>query len=190
MLVGAPNVETMTGRGTELSDMTRKSKVNVLCVQETRWKGSKDRKQGSSYTILVWIGREMELMLSLKEEYAVNVLEVKSVRVMNVKLEIQGVMMNVVSSYVPQVGCKMQEETRFWSELDEVEENIPREEGGVIGAHFSGHVGEGNRCDEEVMGKFDVKERNLGGQMVEDFAKTMEMAVVFFYFQKKKERDK
>ncbi|KAK3514089.1 hypothetical protein QTP70_003206 [Hemibagrus guttatus] len=57
----------------------------------------------------------------------------------------------------------------------------------VIGADFNGHVGEGNTGDEEVMGKFGVKERNLEGQMVVDFAKRMDMAVVNTYFQKREE---
>ncbi|KAK3524879.1 hypothetical protein QTP86_011079 [Hemibagrus guttatus] len=45
----------------------------------------------------------------------------------------------------------------------------------------------GNRGDEEVMGKFGVKERNLEGEMVVDFAKRMDMAVVNTYFQKREE---
>ncbi|KAK3528840.1 hypothetical protein QTP70_011763 [Hemibagrus guttatus] len=65
---------------------------------------------------------------------------------MNLKLEIEGVMLNVVMGYAPQVGC-----------------------------------------DEEVMGKFGVKERNLEGQMVVDFAKRMDMGVVNTYFQKREE---
>ncbi|KAK3530294.1 hypothetical protein QTP86_023917 [Hemibagrus guttatus] len=40
------------------------------------------------------------------------------------------------------------------------------------------------RVDEEVMGKFGVKERNLERQKVVDFAKRMDMAVVNTYFQK------
>ncbi|KAK3557311.1 hypothetical protein QTP70_026610 [Hemibagrus guttatus] len=39
----------------------------------------------------------------------------------------------------------------------------------------------------EVMGKFGVKERNLEGQMVVDFTKRMDMAVVNTYFQKREE---
>ena len=41
----------------------------------------------------------------------------------------------------------------------------------VIGADFNGHVGSGSRRDEEVMGRFGVRERYLGGQMVVGVAK-------------------
>ncbi|KAK3548230.1 hypothetical protein QTP70_005140 [Hemibagrus guttatus] len=91
--------------------------------------------------------------------------------------------MNAYSCY--KVGCELEEKERFWSELDEVMESIPTGERVVIGADFNGHVGEGNTGDEEVMGKFGVKERNLEGQMVVDFAKRMDMAVVNTYFQKR-----
>ncbi|KAK3557430.1 hypothetical protein QTP70_026628, partial [Hemibagrus guttatus] len=106
---------------------------------------------------------------------------------MSLKLEFEGVMLNVVSGYAPQVGCELEEKERFWSELDEVMESIPTGERVVIGADFNGHVGEGNTGDEEVMGKFGVKERNLEGQMVVDFAKRMDMGVVNTYFQKREE---
>ncbi|KAK3536363.1 hypothetical protein QTP86_007712 [Hemibagrus guttatus] len=106
---------------------------------------------------------------------------------MSLKLEIEGVMLNVVSGYAPQVGCELEEKERFWSELDEVMESIPTGERVVIGADFNGHVGEGNTGDEEVMGEFGVKERNLEGQMVVDFAKSMDMAVANTYFQKREE---
>ncbi|KAK3507199.1 hypothetical protein QTP70_010213 [Hemibagrus guttatus] len=85
------------------------------------------------------------------------------------------------------VGCELEEKERFWSELDEVMESIPMGERLVIGADFNGHVGEGNTGDEEVMGKFGVKERNLEGQMVVDFVKRMDMAVINTYFQKREE---
>ncbi|KAK3571059.1 hypothetical protein QTP86_001309 [Hemibagrus guttatus] len=181
----------MTGKGRELADMMERRKVDILCVQETRWKGSKARSIGAGFKLFYYgvDSKRNEVGVVLKEEFVRNVLEVKRVsdRVMSLKLEIEGVMLNVVSGYAPQVGCELEEKERFWSELDEVMESISTGERMVIGANFNGHVGEGNRGDEQVMGKFGVKERNLEGQMVVDFAKRMDMGVVNTYFQKREE---
>ncbi|KAK3565119.1 hypothetical protein QTP86_033175, partial [Hemibagrus guttatus] len=189
--IGTLNVGTMTGKGRELADMMERRKVDILCVQETRWKGSKARSIGAGFKLFYYgvDSKRNGVGVVLKEEFVRNVLEVKRVsdRVMSLKLEIEGVMLNVVSGYAPQVGCELEEKERFWSELDEVMESIPTGERVVIGADFNGHVGEGNTGDEEVMGKFGVKERNLEGQMVVDFAKRMDMAVVNTYFQKREE---
>ncbi|KAK3508380.1 hypothetical protein QTP70_025786, partial [Hemibagrus guttatus] len=189
--IGTLNVGTMTEKGRELADMMERRKVDILCVQETRWKGSKARSIGAGFKLFYYgvDSKRNGVGVVLKEEFVRNVLEVKRVsdRVMSLKLEIEGVMLNVVSGYAPQVGCELEEKERFWSELDEVMESIPTGERVVIGADFNGHVGEGNRGDEEVMGKFGVKERNLEGQMVVDFAKRMDMAVVNTYLQKREE---
>ncbi|KAK3525706.1 hypothetical protein QTP70_005883 [Hemibagrus guttatus] len=137
-------------------------KVDILCVQETRWKGSKARSIGAGFKLFYYgvDSKRNGVGVVLKEEFVRNVLE---------------------------VGCELEEKERFWSELDEVMESIPTSERVVIGADFNGHVGEGNTGDEEVMGKFGVKERNLEGQMVVDFAKRMDMGVVNTYFQKREE---
>ncbi|KAK3521400.1 hypothetical protein QTP70_004344 [Hemibagrus guttatus] len=178
-------------KGRELADVMERRKVDILCVQETRWKGSKARSIGAGFKLFYYgvDSKRNGVGVVLKEEFVRNVLEVKRVsdRVMSLKLEIEGVMLNVVSGYAPQVGCELEEKERFWSELDEVMESIPMGERVLIGADFNGHVGEGNTGDEEVMGKFGVKERNLEGQMVVDFAKRMDMGVVNTYFQKREE---
>ncbi|KAK3570239.1 hypothetical protein QTP86_017140, partial [Hemibagrus guttatus] len=178
-------------KGRELADMMKRRKVDILCVQETRWKGSKARSIGAGFKLFYYgvDSKRNGVGVVLKEEFVRNVLEVKRVsdRVMSLKLEIEGLMLNVVSGYAPQVGCELEEKERFWSELDEVMESIPTGERMVIGADFNGHVCQGNTGDEEVMGKFGVKERNLEGQMVVDFAKRMDMAVVNTYFQKREE---
>ncbi|KAK3526520.1 hypothetical protein QTP70_030681 [Hemibagrus guttatus] len=178
-------------KGRELAGMMKRRKVDILCVQETRWKGSKAHSIGAGFKLFYYgvDSKRNGVGVVLKEEFVRNVLEVKRVsdRVMSLKLEIEGVMLNVVSGYAPQIGCELEEKERFWSELDEVMESIPTGERVVIGADFNGHVGEGNTGDEEVMGKFGVKERKLEGQMVVDFAKKMDMAVVNNYFQKREE---
>ncbi|KAK3561816.1 hypothetical protein QTP86_014395, partial [Hemibagrus guttatus] len=186
-----PEYPEKTRKGRELADMMERRKVDILCVQETRWKDSKARSIGAGFKLFYYgvDSKRNGVGVVLKEEFVKNVLAVKRVsdRVMSLKLEIEGVMLNIVSGYAPQVGCELEEKERFWSELDEVMESIPTGERVVIGADFNGHVGEGNTGDEEVMGKFGVKERNLEGQMVVDFAKRMDMGVVNIYFQKREE---
>ena len=103
------------------------------------------------------------------------------------KLDIEGVMMTVISTYALQVGCLTEEKDKFWTELDEVVESIPKEERLVMGADFNGHVGEGNRGDGNVMGRYGDKASNAEGQMVVDFATRMEMAVVNTYFKRREE---
>ncbi|KAK3573193.1 hypothetical protein QTP86_015101 [Hemibagrus guttatus] len=154
--------EKRKGKGRELADVMERRKVDILCVQETRWKGSKARSIGAGFKLFYYgvDSKRNGVGVVLKEEFVRNVLE---------------------------VGCELEEKERFWSELDEVMESIPTGERVVIGADFNGHVGEGNTGDEEVMGKFGVKERNLEGQMVVDFAKRMDMGVVNTYFQKREE---
>ncbi|KAK3566615.1 hypothetical protein QTP86_001540 [Hemibagrus guttatus] len=145
--IGTLNVGTMTGKGRELADMMERRKVDILCVQETRWKGSKARSIGAGFKLFYYgvDSKRNGVGVVLKEEFVRNVLEVKRVsdRVMSLKLEIEGVMLNVVSGYAPQVGCELEEKERFWSELDEVMESIPKGERVVIGADLNGHVGEG-----------------------------------------------
>ncbi|KAK3538591.1 hypothetical protein QTP86_006976 [Hemibagrus guttatus] len=151
---GARLCQYLQGKGRELADMMERRKVDILCVQETKWKGSKARSIGAEFKLFYYgvDSRRNGVGVVLKEEFVKNVLEVKRVsdRVMSLKLEIEGVMLNVVSGYAPQVGCELEEKERFWSELDEVMESIPTGERVVIGADFNRHVGEGNRGDEEV----------------------------------------
>ena len=49
--VGTLNIGTMTGRGTELADMMERRNVDILCLQETKWKGSKARNIGGGCKI-------------------------------------------------------------------------------------------------------------------------------------------
>ena len=41
--VGTLNVGTVTGKSRELADVMGRRQVDVLCVQETRWKGERAR---------------------------------------------------------------------------------------------------------------------------------------------------
>lgn len=45
------NVGTMTGRGREVVELMKMRRVNILCVQETRWKGNKAKELGEGYKL-------------------------------------------------------------------------------------------------------------------------------------------
>ncbi|KAI5620344.1 hypothetical protein C0J50_20114 [Silurus asotus] len=133
----------MTGKVKEVVDMMERRKVDMLCVQETKWKGSKARNIGGGFKLFFNSvdGKRNGVGMILKEDYSKRVVEVKRVsdRVLIVKLEVEGLMINVISAYAPQVGCEMEENERFWIELDEVVDGVPRNKRLVIGADFNGH---------------------------------------------------
>ena len=52
--VGTLNIGTMTGRGRELADMMERRNVDILCLQETKWKGSKARNIGGGCKIFYY----------------------------------------------------------------------------------------------------------------------------------------
>ena len=78
-------------------------------------------------------------------------------------MELDGVMLNAISAYAPQVGCICEEKETFRLDLDETVKKIPRNERIVVGADLNGHVGEGNNGDEECMGRHRLGKRNNKG---------------------------
>ena len=59
IVVASLNVGTMTGRGREVVDMMKRRKVGILCVQETKWKGSKATVTGTNCTTPAKMGEGM-----------------------------------------------------------------------------------------------------------------------------------
>ena len=187
--VGTLNIGTITGRGRELADMMERRNVDILCLQETKWKGSKARNIGGGCK-LFYNGadrRKNGIGIVVREELAKSVLEVKRVSERLMKLDIKGSILNIVSAYAPLVNNSMEEKNHFWEDLDGLIESISKEERIVLGADLNRHVGEGNIEDEEIMGRYGAGTRNKEGSMVVDFGKKMDLAIVNTYFKKKDE---
>ena len=190
--VGTLNIEIMTGRERELADMMERRDVDILCLQETKWKGSKERNIGNGCKLFYngaderknWIG------IVVRKELAKSVLEVKRVsdRLTAMKLEVKGSILNIVSADAPQVNNSMEEKNDFWEDLDGLIESISKEERIVFGADLNGHVGEGNIEDEEIMGRYGAGTRNKEESMVVDFGKRMDLEIVNIYFKKNEHR--
>lgn len=55
-----------------------------------------------------------------KEKHVNSVVEVQKVsyRIMSLKLEIEGVILNVCRPYAPQPGCQAEDKEEFWNKLE------------------------------------------------------------------------
>ena len=98
--------------------MMEQKNVDILCLQETKRKGSKARNIGGGCKIFYkgTDGRKNGIGIVVREEMAESVLEVKRVsdRLMAMKLEVNRSILNIVSAYAPQVNNSMEKKNDFW----------------------------------------------------------------------------
>ncbi|XP_066964265.1 craniofacial development protein 2-like [Macrobrachium rosenbergii] len=176
----------MTGRGRELADLMRKKKVDVLCVQETRWKGNKAKELGDGYK-LYYSGANKQgrngvgIVLSGELKNTVIEAQRKNDRIIKLKMCFGGEIPNIISAYTPQVGCTEEEKGNFWRDMDGVMQEAEEHERVIVGADLNGHVG----CENEAI--HGIWERNPEGESVVDFAVALDMAIVNTFFKKKRE---
>ncbi len=147
------NVGSMTGRSGEIAQLMRKKSLQVVCVQQTKWKGSKASEIGAGYK-LYYHGEDSKRHgrgIVLCEELKVGVLAVTRPcdRVMRIKLEIESIFIrsfkgevwHIISCYAPQTGCPQDEKETFWKHMDSEMQTVTRSERVVIAGDLNGHVG-------------------------------------------------
>ncbi|XP_067130191.1 uncharacterized protein [Centruroides vittatus] len=116
--VGTLNVGSMTGRGMEVVDMMRRKRIDVLCMQETRWRGDKAKELGDRcklfYSSANRNGRN-GVGIVVAGKWRSEVLEVyrRVDRMMRMKLSFGDDLLVVFSVYAPQVGCATEEKECF-----------------------------------------------------------------------------
>jgi exonuclease III len=117
--VGTCNVGSLTGKLREIVDTMIRRRVNILCVQETKWKGQKAKEVEDTGFKLWYTGNTstkngvgIVLDKSLKDE----VVDIKRQgdRIILVKLLVGDLVFNVISAYVPQIGLNESVKMQFW----------------------------------------------------------------------------
>ncbi|KAG5602889.1 hypothetical protein H5410_034259 [Solanum commersonii] len=186
--VGSWNIGSLTGKSIELVKILKKRKINIACVQETRWVGSKARDVDG---FKLWYsggsrdrnGVGIVIDGNLREQ----VVEVRRIndRLMTIKLVIGGCTLSVISAYAPRVGLDEEAKKLFYEDLDEVVRGIPNTEKIVIGRDFNGHIGATSSGFDDVHGGFGFRERNGGETSLLDFAKAFELVIANSCFPKK-----
>ena len=95
-------IGTMTGKSREVAEILKRRRVEIACVQETKWKGNKAREIGEGYK-LYYSGASTTrngIGIILHSEWQDKILEVKqkSDRVMSIKLVVGKRMLNIISA--------------------------------------------------------------------------------------------
>jgi exonuclease III len=107
--VGTWNVGSLTGKLRELVDTMIRRRVNILCVQEMKWKGQK-AKEVEDTGFKLWYtdtttnknGVDIVLEKSLKD----GVVDIKRQedRIILVNLLVGDLVFNIISAYAPQIS--------------------------------------------------------------------------------------
>ena len=102
MRIGSVNVGTMRGRSGEIAEMAARRRLDICCVQETRWKGGSARNIGcdDGWYKFFWVGCEDGVAgvgVLVVDKWIDSVVEVRwvSERVMVLRLAIGKSVLNV-----------------------------------------------------------------------------------------------
>ncbi|XP_019237101.1 PREDICTED: craniofacial development protein 2-like [Nicotiana attenuata] len=159
---GHRNIETLTGKYIELGKILQKRKINIACVQETRWKGTKARDVDG---FKLWYSGSTRgkngVGILVDKDLRELVVEVRRVndRLMSIKLVVGGFTVNVISAYAPQ---KL-----------------------FIGGDFNGHIGASVGGFDDVRGGYGFGDRNEGGNSLLEFARAFDLVIANSSFPKR-----
>jgi hypothetical protein len=187
--LGSWNVGSLTGKLRELVDTTTRRRVNILCIQETKWKGQKAKEVDNTgfklwYTRTVANRNGVGVLIDKSLKNGVVGVRRQGDRIILVKLVIGDLVLNVISAYVPQVGLDESAKRQFWEDLDGLVRAIPSSEKLFIG-DLNGHVGTTSAGFEAVHGGFGYGSRNQEGEEVLDFTVAFDLMIANTFFRKR-----
>ncbi|KAK9135506.1 hypothetical protein Syun_014836 [Stephania yunnanensis] len=178
------------GKSIELVDTMIRRRVNIACLQETKWVGEKSREIGITGFKLWYTGIDRkcnEVGIVVDNDYKDKFVEVKRMgnRLILVKLIIGDEKINILSAYAPQVGLSESIKHKFWDDIDGFMHSIPLDEKVFIGGDLNGHVGISNDGFERVHGGFGYGNRNEEGESILEFASAYDLVLGNTSFRKR-----
>ena len=183
------NVGTMSGKSGEVSEVMIRRKIDVCCVQETKWKGKSNQWFAGGQIKFFWVGCEngnAGVGILLKKWLVDSVVAVQKVneRILHMKLVIGKEMYNVLSIYAPQVGRLKEEKDLFWCQLEDILKAIPTEERTYLCGDFNAHIGKEANGFEGVHGGQGYGSRNNEGLKMLEVLDAFDMTVCNTWFKK------
>ncbi|GAB0089080.1 hypothetical protein DMENIID0001_035590 [Sergentomyia squamirostris] len=193
--VASWNVGSMTSKSEELEDVMKRRRIDILCVQETKWRNDRvDRARflTSTHTYkLYYYGVSNDrngvgiILSSALQRNIVSTLKISD-RLMSIKLVVCGRVWNVISAYAPQVGLTQGEKDAFWNDVETLLQDIPDTELVFLGGDLNGHVGESNHDYEDCHGGRGSQSsvRNDEGEVILSMARAHGMVILNTWFIK------
>jgi len=171
--VSTLDVDSLTGRTGEVVEALSDRKVDVACIQETRWKGSGCKSYGAKgkrYK-LFWVGGEERLdgvRIFVAEKWVDSVVSVKrhSKRVLNLRMVLDNGLLNVLTVYPPHSGKPEEEKENFWNEMFHLASCMPQNDMVVLAGDMNGHVRSSNVGYDGMLGGFGYGDRNADGSRI------------------------
>ncbi|XP_019257863.1 PREDICTED: craniofacial development protein 2-like [Nicotiana attenuata] len=188
--IGSWDIGTLTGKSIELEKILQKRRVNIACVQESRWVGSKARNvDGYKLWFSGVVKGNNKVGILVDRELRESVVKIRWVNdiLMAIKVIVGGSTLNVISAYAPQTSLDEEVKRRLWEALDEMVRGIPPTEKLFIGGDFNGHVQSSTGGYGEVHGGFNFGDRNGGCTSLLYFARAFELVIVNSMFPKREE---
>jgi hypothetical protein len=116
--LGSWNVGSLTGKLRELVDTVIRRRVNILCVQETKWTGQKAKEVENTCFKLWYTGKErsrndVSILIDKSLKNGVVAVRKQGNRIIMIKLIFGDLVLNVISAYAPQVGLSDDVKRRF-----------------------------------------------------------------------------
>ena len=145
-------------------------RVNILCVQETKWNGQKAKEVEDTGFKLWYTGNtsiKNGIGIVLEKSLKDGVVDIKRQgdMIILVKLLVGDLFFKVISAYAPQIGLNESIKRQFWEQLDALVSSVPIFEKLFIGGDLNGHVGSTRVGFDGVHESFGYGSRNQEGRV-------------------------
>jgi exonuclease III len=143
--LGSWNVGSLTCKLRELVDIAIRRRVNIICVQQTKWTGQKAKEVENTGFKLWYTGKErskngVDILIDKSLKNRVIAVRRQGDMIIMIKLVFGDLVLNIINVYAPQVGLSDDVKRQFWEDLKDMVRGVSSSEKFFIKGDLNGHV--------------------------------------------------
>ena len=184
--LGSLNVGTMNGKGVEVVEMMERRSLEVLCIQETKWKGDRARTMMRGYKLLHagGDGRSNGVGIIVSEEIGKTVVRVERWK-WHIVMAWLMIRKQIMYVYGPQTRRVEAEKEEFRDALERMMGLVELEVMLCTAGDFNAHVGVVESGEEESVDRYGWGARNTESRALVELVARNGLAVASSFFQKR-----